>query len=110
MGAAINNKKVCTESVMATVSNLKAKRHNTRFKLLVTYTPTFSYTVDGKKYSKVADFSSLSSKKYAKGKEIPILINPKDPKEIRVGSNLTLILFGIVCAAVGVTMIVCYFL
>ena len=110
IGAAISNRKACTEPVVATVSSLKAKRHNIRFKLLVTYTPTFSYTVGGKKYSKAADFSSLSSTKYAKGKELPILVNPKDPNEIRVGNNLTLILFGIICAAAGVTMIVCYFL
>ena len=110
IGAAIHAKIACTEPVKATVSNLKAKRHNIRFKLLVTYTPTFSYTVNGKKYSKVGDFSSLSSQKYAKGKEIPILVNPKDPNEIRVGNNISLILFGIICIAAGITMIVCSFL
>ncbi|MCR4616077.1 MAG: DUF3592 domain-containing protein [Clostridiales bacterium] len=110
IGAAISNKVSCTENVTATISNVKIKRYNIRFHLLVTYSPVFTYTFDGKKYTVNADLSTLRSKKYEKGNEFAIKVNPKDPKEIYAGSNLSLTLFGIFCAVAGITMIICFFL
>lgn len=110
IGAAISNNKSCSEYVTATVSSVKVQRHNIKFKLLVTYIPTFTYTFGGKKYSTASHYSSIRSKKYEKGKEYTLRINPKNPNEINEGSNWSLVLFGLIFAAAGITMIVSYFL
>lgn len=107
---AIQNNKACSLSVTAKVIGMEKDEHS-YWRGTYRYFPTFSYTVNGKEYVIKDEFSATRSKsKYRVGGEIIIKCDPENPEEIKVGVKLSPYIIGIVFAAIGVLLIVCYFL
>lgn len=98
----------CREKISATVSNLKVDKIRLRGSTVLSYCPEFTYTVNDRKYSGIASFTTYSKDKYKVGDEIEICYNIRNPEHYRMKGKCKSLLFGLVIAAVGVFLTVLY--
>lgn len=88
-----------------------------RVKIHTTYTPSFSFTYKGERYSNTSGecFSERKlNKRFQKGKSYPIYINPKNPNSLCVSRIITkewilLIILGFLFLSVSYNLMTEYF-
>lgn len=100
----------CKEHVRADICDVKVSERFWKGRRIREYRPIVKFEFGGKEYEVKTDFSSQKKEKYDKGNLLDIWVNPKNPNEIRTGLELSPIVFGIIGLAIGITLIVCYFL
>ncbi len=100
----------CKTRIEATVSKLATKTIKLRGTTVVEYTPVFTYTVNGKEYTYKAEMSTIRKNRFSVGQKAFVFINETRPNEARYGSNLGILLFGLVCFLIGAIFIVLSFI
>ena len=100
----------CSEAVEAEVSKLNEKKLYLRGSTIKQFNPVFTYSVGGKDYTQKSDILTTNAKKYFVGQKLTVLVNPKNPSEMRYGSNIGILLTGIVLLLIGALFITLTFM
>lgn len=96
-------KKVCSESVRATVvENVRIAGTTNRghTKRGATYAPVFAYTYNGENYIRQSNSSSYPPK-FFEGEEVEILLNPENPEQYYAPEDDTIKILYIVFISLG---------
>ena len=99
----------CRVKTEATVSEVIVKSTFWRGKTISFYTPVLTYTVNGCEYSDKADISVRNEKRFAVGQKVCVFVDKNRPNVFRYGGNAGIVAVGLVIFAIGIFMIVCYF-
>lgn len=100
----------CRTRVEAVVSRVEQKKLPVRGGSKTLYTPVFSYTVDGKKYTVKADLTTKDAKRYGAGQKEFVFIDSRHPDIMGYGSTFGFFLTGLCLLAIGVAILVLCFL
>jgi len=103
-------KRRCTEVTSGVISDVKefmSRRHNYATR---EYTPTVSYTVDGKEYNK-AYTKAYNSGAYMVGQTVEIMYNPRKPEEINKKgksnkADVVMLVIGVAIGLIGVVLMI----
>ena len=111
LAAILNSRIKCRTRVEATVSDIIIDKLPTRGGTYVKqYTPVFSYSVNGKTYTGKADTTTMKAEKYFIGQTVSVYVDSDYPEAMRYGSNFGILLAGLVFLAIGVLILVLYFM
>lgn len=104
--AELHNRRVCTESVMATCVMVKSRIVSGKHGSRRVYSPVWEFDFYGNTYT--ADENNYSSSRFEEGDVCEIFCNPLDPEEVYrkvKGTILSVMIFGAVFAAFGILII-----
>lgn len=100
----------CKTKTEAVITKIIEKKRYYRGRTIKECTPVFTYTIDNKKYTEKADFSTLNSKKFSVGQKINVFIDVNHPEKVRFGSNIGFCIAGIVFALLGIFIVILFFM
>ena len=100
----------CNTQIPAVVVRVIEKKQYVKGRTVFDCTPVFGYTVNSKEYTAKADLSTSDPKKFTVGQAVTIYVDTEHPENIRYGSNAGFCIAGLVLAALGIFVMVLYFM
>lgn len=104
---AIGRNLTCSQKVIAKVIDVKTDEAH-YWKGTLPHYPTFTYVVNGRKYTVESKEYTRSMDKYREDEEAVIWCNPRNPEEIRLGVSIGGFLVALVPLLIGGLLIYVY--
>lgn len=100
----------CSQRIEGHITGTEDMKTLLRGSTIHHYHPVCEYEVNGEKFAETAPYSSRNEEKYKKGDTVIMYMNPKNPRDVRFPYFDGSIIVDLAFLAMGITLVVCYFL